>query len=53
MLLPVTVLDGGKTNKTVVRAIYDRETYYKSARSVGLARLLASYNVGKPPDGTG
>lgn len=27
MLLPVTVLEGGKTNKTVVRMIYARETY--------------------------
>lgn len=27
ILLPVTVLDGGKTNKTVVKAIYDKETW--------------------------
>jgi hypothetical protein len=50
MLLPVTVLEGGKTKRTVVRAMYARETL---SISIGCAARVGmrTYDIHKPSKG--
>jgi hypothetical protein len=50
MLLPVTVLEGGNTKRTVVRAMYVREIL---SISIGCAQRvgMGTYDIHKPSDG--
>jgi hypothetical protein len=52
MLLPVTVLEGGKTNSTVVNAMYDSATYTQLTLCF-FQRGRLSHDVSDPSKGIG